>query len=435
VSAAAHDALPPAPHDLLTAWSADPGVLLAAGVVALLYARGVRPRGLARAPGSPSSPLPGLDRRSRRAGAARVRGAALHGARTPVFGAGLTAALGALVTPLHAAGEALASAHMVQHLLLAGVAAPLLALASPLGVVLRGTPPALRRAGLRGWRRAAPLRRAFGAASHPALAWALHAAAVWAWHLPGAYDAALASTPLHAAEHVTLLGTGLLFWWSVLRPGARRGAVAAAGILPLFAVTVATGGLGALLAFAREPLYAGHLDSAAAWGLSPLEDQQLAGLLMWVPGSLPYAAAAAFLLVRTLRAPARTWRAAAPGLGLLLAGSAVLGSCGQGPESFPKPSALASIGDAARGRLAIDAYGCGACHTIPGVRGATGLVGPPLTRFGRRGIIAGQLPNTPPNLVRWILDPPAVEPGTAMPDLGVSVREARDIAAYLHALR
>lgn len=83
----------------------------------------------------------------------------------------------------------------------------------------------------------------------------------------------------------------------------------------------------------------------------------------------------------------------------------------------------------------IVAKGCGSCHTIPGIYTARGLVGPPLMFFSRRTMIAGELPNTPDNLVRWIRDPKLVEPGTAMPDLGLTDREARDVAAYLYTLR
>lgn len=83
----------------------------------------------------------------------------------------------------------------------------------------------------------------------------------------------------------------------------------------------------------------------------------------------------------------------------------------------------------------IEQLGCGSCHVIPGIRQAVGTVGPPLTDFGRRGFIAGQLPNNASNLIRWIMDPQEVEPGTAMPDLNVSETQARDIAAYLLGLR
>jgi cytochrome c2 len=91
-----------------------------------------------------------------------------------------------------------------------------------------------------------------------------------------------------------------------------------------------------------------------------------------------------------------------------------------------------SGGNAARGRHAFTAYGCGGCHTVLGVPGARGLVGPPLDGIARRAIIAGRLQNTPVNLKRWIADPQAVAPGTAMPSLGVSPRDQRDIAAFLY---
>lgn len=92
-------------------------------------------------------------------------------------------------------------------------------------------------------------------------------------------------------------------------------------------------------------------------------------------------------------------------------------------------------GDAAAGKQVIQSYGCGACHTIPGVRTARGLVGPPLYFLGRRTMIAGRIPNTPDNLVHWIRDPQAIEPGTAMPTLGLTEQQARDVAAYLYTLR
>ena len=92
-------------------------------------------------------------------------------------------------------------------------------------------------------------------------------------------------------------------------------------------------------------------------------------------------------------------------------------------------------GDAKRGEVAFERIGCGSCHTAPGIRDAVGTVGPPLNDFGRRVFVAGQLPNTPENLVHWIEAPQSVAPGSAMPNLGVSARDARDIAAYLLSLR
>jgi cytochrome c1 len=99
------------------------------------------------------------------------------------------------------------------------------------------------------------------------------------------------------------------------------------------------------------------------------------------------------------------------------------------------PARVVQGGDAARGPAAIARFGCGSCHVIPGVRDAVGNVGPPLTAFSRRVTIAGELPNTADSLVAWIRVPQTIEPGSAMPDLGVDDRSARDIAAYLYAPR
>ncbi len=121
-------------------------------------------------------------------------------------------------------------------------------------------------------------------------------------------------------------------------------------------------------------------------------------------------------------------------VGWWLAGAAVLAlvACGGQPRTG---GALEEPAYADLGLEAISYYGCGACHTIPGVPTADGVAAPPLDDFSRRGYIAGQLLNTPENLARWIEDPQAVEPGTAMPNLGVTSEDARNIAAYLHSLR
>ena len=119
--------------------------------------------------------------------------------------------------------------------------------------------------------------------------------------------------------------------------------------------------------------------------------------------------------------------------GMLLTAAALLGACGGETQAAESPSVPG--GDAQRGKAQIVAYGCGSCHTIPGVDQAQGLVGPPLIKFGRRTFIAGEVPNTPGFLIQWISVPQSIEPGTAMPNLGVSDGQARDIAAYLYTLR
>jgi cytochrome c len=104
-----------------------------------------------------------------------------------------------------------------------------------------------------------------------------------------------------------------------------------------------------------------------------------------------------------------------------------------GCEEKPEPLAVPG-GEAARGKALMAQYQCGACHAIPGVAAARGTAGPPLTSFGQRSYIAGHIPNQPQNLVRWLLDPPAMVPGTTMPSLGLSDEEARHMAAYLYSL-
>jgi cytochrome c2 len=96
---------------------------------------------------------------------------------------------------------------------------------------------------------------------------------------------------------------------------------------------------------------------------------------------------------------------------------------------------MLSNADTERGRTAIKKYGCGTCHNIPGVSGAVGMVGPPLGQIAQRVYIAGVLPNEPDNMIRWIENPPGVDPKTAMPYMAVTPRDARDIAAYLYTLR
>jgi cytochrome c1 len=110
----------------------------------------------------------------------------------------------------------------------------------------------------------------------------------------------------------------------------------------------------------------------------------------------------------------------------------MLTGCNEGKAI--RPYIVATGGNPEHGRQLIQSYGCGACHMVPGIRGARGLVGPPLFYLGQRTMIAGQLPNSPGNLARWIQHPRTVEPKTAMPDLGLTEDQAYDIAAYLYTL-
>ena len=117
-----------------------------------------------------------------------------------------------------------------------------------------------------------------------------------------------------------------------------------------------------------------------------------------------------------------------------LAGALIAGCRGSNPEMAIALYA-GDGGDAGRGRAAIQQYGCGSCHTIPGVAGANGLVGPPLLWFARQSYVAGELPNTPDNVELWIRSPQKIHPRTAMPALGLNDQQARDVVAYLYTLR
>jgi putative membrane protein len=408
-----HPGVPPAPHDLWTAWSWDPGIVLPLLAAGWLYAAGLR--ALWHAAG---------------------RGRGVRGRDAAAFALGWLTLVVALVSPLHRLGEALFSAHMIQHELLMAVAAPLLVLGRPLVPFVWALSPAARRAVGR-WTGAPAARSTWAVVTHPLTAWGLHAVAIWIWHLPSLYDASVRSELVHALQHASFLGTGLLFWWSVLG-ASRRGRVGAPwAVLSLFGTALHTTILGALLTFSTRVWYPVYGATTAAWGLTPLEDQQLAGLIMWVPAGLVYLAAALVLLASWLAEPegARP-RLPVHALPLLLVLLLPLAGCNRGDRpSREEAMHLTGGGDMVKGRLAIERYGCGACHTIPGIPGARGMVGPPLATVGGRMYIAGMLTNTPQNLIWWIQVPQTVAPGNAMPNLGVSASDARDIAAYLYPRR
>lgn len=333
------------------------------------------------------------------------------------FSAGVIVVSIALVSPLESWSEQLFVAHMTQHLLLATVAPPLLVLGVPQSDF------ALRAGQLRLWR----------FVIRPPVACALHAVAIWAWHAPALYERALESDALHALEHVSFVGTGVLLWWSILRPprerASSRDTALLSGIAVLFVTAMQTGALGALLALSRHVLYPVQSIAASVWNLTPLDDQRLAGLVMWVIGGVLYVIMMSVLFVVWLETSDRR-RAARFAIGATAGVLITLGGgCGHA-EARPVAG-----GDAERGRAAIERAGCGACHAVPGIPDANGAVGPPLVGIARRAIIGGVLPNTDANMTAWLEDPPAYAPRTTMPNLGLSAQTARDITAYLYSLK
>jgi cytochrome c oxidase assembly factor CtaG len=209
------------------------------------------------------------------------------------FAAGWLLLFGALVAPLHWLGERLFSAHMIEHEILMGLAAPLIAVARPGGAMMWGL-PARWRSAVGGATQAPVFAGLWRGLTHPGMATAIHGVALWAWHAPLLFNAALRNDFVHWLQHVSFLVTALLFWWALLRSRERERGYGGA-VLYLFLTAAHSGFLGVLIALARRPVYPLQSENAALWGLSPLEDQQLAGLIMWVPFGLIYALAALVL--------------------------------------------------------------------------------------------------------------------------------------------
>jgi cytochrome c oxidase assembly factor CtaG len=207
----------------------------------------------------------------------------------------------ALVSPLHQLGGVLFSAHMAQHELLMVVAAPLLVLGRPIIPFLWALPFSWRRR-LGTWSSASPLSRSWTLLALPSVAWTLHAVAIWLWHAPVLYQATLSSETMHTIQHVSFLGTALLFWWALLH-GVQSRLARPAAVIYLFTTAAHTSLLGALLTFSRRLWYPLYDSTTAPWGLTSLEDQQLAGVIMWVPAGLSYLIAALALAATWLREP------------------------------------------------------------------------------------------------------------------------------------
>jgi putative membrane protein len=202
------------------------------------------------------------------------------------FAGGWITLIAALMSPLDTLSDALFSVHMVQHESLMLIAAPLLVLGRPLAVWIWALPRAARlwvgrtvhtRAVAGTWRML----------TAPLVAWLLHAAALWAWHAPSLFEAALAHSVVHTLQHASFLATALLFWWAVLGDSARRQSGGHA-MLSLFTTMVHTSALGALITLAPGLWYPSYIETCSALGVDPLHDQQLGGLIMWVPGAAAY---------------------------------------------------------------------------------------------------------------------------------------------------
>src|SRR3954464_10110007 len=315
-------------------WDFDPIVLVPLAVTAVLYAAGVA-------------------RVWRKAGIGRgiTRGSAASSA------AGwMTLAL-ALVSPVAWLSQILFSVHMTQHTLLMLVAAPLLTFGHPLLAWLWAFDDTRREQVARPFRGAGVITMWHHATS-PLAVFLIQAAALWLWHIPSWYEAALHNEAIHAVEHICLVLAGSLFWWAMVRGRYGRMGYGLA-VVYVFLTAVHSGTLGALLTIAPEPWYGSYVQQGRAWGVDPLDDQQLAGLLMWIPAGVIFIVLGLALMAAWLGESGKRVRlghvhSATRTLAVLLA-AALLSACS---DKVEQEAAAMTGGSVSRGKIAINKYGC-----------------------------------------------------------------------------
>jgi putative copper resistance protein D len=274
-AALGHGEAAPAPRwpAVLLEWSLDPLAVFGMALVALAYVAAVRRVGVAH----PANRHPA------------------H--RSWLFAGGLAAIAVALLSPIEAYEGQLFSVHMVQHMLLELVAAPLLLAGAPITLALRAASPAWRRRVL-----SVLHSHVVRALAFPVIAWVVFAAVNWGWHFSVLYDEALENQLLHYVQHATFLGAALLFWWPVIGADPSPWRLPhPVRLLYLFLAMPQNSFLGVAIMSASSILYPHYVTNVRAWGPTPLEDQQLGGAFMWVGGDLIFLAAMAVVVVMWMR--------------------------------------------------------------------------------------------------------------------------------------
>ena len=268
------------PHnfdELWRAWEFDPLVVLGLSLSAWMYARGLRRLWRATKIGSGVRPW-----------------------QAWCFALGWFASLIALISPLHPWGRVLFSAHMTQHEVLMLVSAPLMVLGRPLVIFLWAMPgPSARR--VSSWTKHRSWEQSWRTISNPFSAWLIHMIALWIWHVPSLFEATIDNDFVHALQHFSFLFTALLFWWAVMQ-GRHKVLGHGLAVLYLFTTALHSGILGALLTFTKTVWYPAYSETTASWGLTPIEDQQLGGLIMWIPAGVVYIIAGLALFTGWMRA-------------------------------------------------------------------------------------------------------------------------------------
>ncbi len=254
----AHSPVGPSATAVASAWSVEPAVVLPMIAVAWSYDLGAR-------------------RLWRRLGPGR----GIRYRNVAAFAAAIALLVVALVSPLDAMAASLFYAHMAQHMLLV-LAIPPLLLISRADLALPAALPTSSQRSIRRWCHTRVPRRFGTLFLHPATAWWLFAATFWVWHMPFLYDAALHHDSVHATEHLALLGAGLLFWRVVLRAAGQRTFPYHYAILLVFTTMLQMSVLAALLTFSSHAWYPAYGPATAQWGISPLTDQRIGALVMWM---------------------------------------------------------------------------------------------------------------------------------------------------------
>ena len=265
-------ARPSLPNETLNfAWSYEPAIVLPLAILLGIYCTGA----------------------IRRGGFRQLRW------RHTAFAAGWLSLLFALTSPIHELGEQLFSAHMLQHEILILVSAPLIAAAHPGATCLWAFAPR-HRPGIGRWIHQVDQSWFMQALARPLNAWLLEAAALWLWHIPFLYEATLTSDWIHAAQHLSFFFTAVLFWSALY--GVGRSAMSYGGAtLYVFGTAAHCSALGALLTLSTVLWYPAYATTTARWGLTPIQDQQLGGAIMWVPSGVIFIVIALALFAKWLK--------------------------------------------------------------------------------------------------------------------------------------
>ena len=259
-------------HEHGIGWTLDPLLLVPLGLALLIY-------------------VGGWSRLSKRASTP---------VRPLMFLSGWAVLTLSLISPLHEAGGRSFTMHMIEHELIMLVATLLLAASGAGGVLAWGLPRPLRLSLAGGW--TSPLQRLWRMLTEPVTATVVQGAVMWLWHAPPLFDRALESSGWHIAQHASFFVSALLFWWAMLHPRG-RGSGYGVSAACLFVTSMIGGALGALMSLSNSPWYADYAAMGVSGiGLDPVDDQRLAGLIMWIPGGLVHAVAALVLFYKWLKA-------------------------------------------------------------------------------------------------------------------------------------